>query len=295
MGTPKDTLFQLDSPAIGEISGELPLMSFPFFALSKKAWMEPLVYSTRTGSIEVRPSPLGVATIYDKEIILLIASLIASKIEEGASVSQDLILTANDLFSATGSNHSARSYSRLSDALGRLQGTQIKTNIEVAGGGEVGFFSWLSAARLQYAPSSKGEKRLKAVKVRLSDWLFRTILRERQLLDYAPTYRKLGPIQRRIYEVARSACIDGERLEMGVEALKSQIGFRRRLPCFDTVLRKLAAANDFPDYDIRLVEDAPMDDARRHMGSMPAKVRVIFARRPELSAAMVVEHQSAEA
>ena len=107
----------------------------------------------------MRPSPLGVATIHDKEIILLIASLIALKIEEGASVSRDLILTAYDLFSAMGSNYSGRSYSRLADALGRLQGTQIKTNIEVSDRGEAGFFSWLSAARLQHAQSSRGEKR----------------------------------------------------------------------------------------------------------------------------------------
>ena len=43
---------------------------------------------------------------------------------------QDFVFTAHDLFSVTGANHSARSYARLSEALERLQGTQIKTNIE---------------------------------------------------------------------------------------------------------------------------------------------------------------------
>lgn len=131
--TPKPTqrdLFQLDSPLTGEIRGERSLMAFPFFALSKNAWMKPLTYDHAPVSIEVRPSASGVATIYDKEIVLYIASRMAAKLEAGEDVAQDFVFTAHDLFSVTGSNHSARSYGRLSEALERLQGTQIKTNIE---------------------------------------------------------------------------------------------------------------------------------------------------------------------
>ena len=281
MGTPQGELFLLDSPLIGEIRGERSLMAFPFFALSKNAWMKPLAYSTPTVSIEVRPSARGVATIYDKEIVLYIASLMASKIEEGAAVSQDFVFTAHDLFSVTGSNHSARSYSRLADALERLQGTQIKTNIEAGGEGEEGFFSWLSEARLQYARSGKGEKRLKAVKVRLCDWLFRAILRDRQVLDYASTYFQLGPIERRIYEVARSTCIDGEPLEMDLQTLKLQIGFQNPLSNFRIAMRQIAAANNIPDYDILLIEDAPAEDGPRKVGRRPAKARVVISRRPQ--------------
>ena len=292
MGTPQGELFQLDSPLTGEIRGERSLMAFPFFALSKNAWMKPLAYATPTVSIEVRPSARGVATIYDKEIVLYIASLMASKIEEGAAVSQDFMFTAHDLFSVTGSNHSARSYSRLADALERLQGTQIKTNIEAGGEGEEGFFSWLSEARLQYARSGKGEKRLKAVKVRLCDWLFRAILRDRQVLDYASTYFQLGPIERRIYEVARSTCIDGEPLEIDLQTLKLQIGFQNPLSNFRIAMRQIAAANAIPDYDIVLIEDGPAedDDAPRKVGRRPAKARVILLRRP-----MAIEGQAAQA
>ena len=295
MGTPQGELFQLDSPLTGEIRGERSLMAFPFFALSKNAWMKPLAYATPTVSIEVRPSARGVATIYDKEIVLYIASLMASKIEEGAAVSQDFMFTAHDLFSVTGSNHSARSYSRLADALERLQGTQIKTNIEAGGEGEEGFFSWLSEARLQYARSGKGEKRLKAVKVRLCDWLFRAILRDRQVLDYASTYFQLGPIERRIYEVARSTCIDGEPLEMDLQTLKLQIGFQNPLSNFRIAMRQIAAANNIPDYDIILIEDAPAEAGPRKVGRRPAKARVVISRRPQLAAELMIENQVAEA
>lgn len=62
-------------------------MAFPFFALSKNAWMKPLAYATGDMSIEVRPSARGVATIFDKEIMLYIAALIAAKIDQGPAVS----------------------------------------------------------------------------------------------------------------------------------------------------------------------------------------------------------------
>lgn len=278
---PQGDLFQLDSPLTGEIRGERSLMAFPFFALSKNAWMKPLAYATPEVSIEVRPSARGVATIYDKEIVLYIASLMSAKIEQGETVAQDFVFTAHDLFSVTGSNHSARSYARLADALERLQGTQIRTNIEAGGEGEEGFFSWLSEAGLQYARARNGEKRLKAVKVRLCDWLFRSILRDRQVLDYATTYFQLGPIERRIYEVARSTCVEGEALEMDLDSLRLQIGFQNPLANFRIAMRQIAATDSIPDYSLELVEDPVEGPASGVRGRKAARAKVIINRRPQ--------------
>lgn len=282
---PQGELFRLDSPLLGEIRGERSLMAFPFFALSKNAWMKPLAYATSEVSIEVRPSARGVATIYDKEIVLYIASLMASKIDEGADVSQDFTFTAHDLFSVTGSNHSSRSYSRLADALERLQGTQIRTNIEAGGEGEEGFFSWLSEARLQYARNgTKGEKRLKAVKVRLCDWLFRAILRDRQVLDYAATYFQLGPIERRIYEVARSTC-EGKPLEIDLATFRLQIGFQNQLSNFRAAMRQIVDENAIPDYDLELVEEAQATENTGKRGRKTSKAKVVIRPRIGLPAA----------
>ncbi|MES3101557.1 replication initiator protein A [Sphingomonas faeni] len=283
---PQGELFLLDSPLYGEIRGERSLMAFPFFALSKNAWMKPLSYQTDTVTIEVRPSASGVATIYDKEIVLYIASLMAAKLEAGEDVAQDFVFTAHDLFSVTGSNHSARSYGRLSEALERLQGTQIKTNIEAGGEGEEGFFSWLSEAKLHYNKTRAGERRLKAVKVRLCDWLFRAILLDRHVLDYAAAYFQLGPIERRIYEVARSTG-DGDGFEIDLATFRLQIGYQNPLANFRAALRQIAGADTIPDYRLELIEtvndpDAIVDTAKRGRKSNP--VKVVITRRPPLLA-----------
>ena len=178
----------------------------------------------------------------------------AAKLEAGENVEQDFVFTAHDLFSVTGSNHSARSYGRLSEALERLQGTQIKTNIEAGGEGEEGFFSWLSGAKLHYTKTKGGERRLKAVKVRLCDWLFRATLLDRHVLDYAAAYFQLGPIERRIYEVARSTC-EGDGLDLDLATFRLQIGYQNPLSNFKAALKQIVATDSIPDYHLELVEE----------------------------------------
>lgn len=253
-------------------------MAFPFFALAKNAWMKPLTYQANAVSIEVRPSASGVATIYDKEIVLYIASLMLAKIEVGETVTQDFVFTAHDLFTVTGANHSARSYGRLSEALERLQGTQIKTNIEAGGEGEEGFFSWLSEAKLHYSRTRGGERRLKAVKVRLCDWLFRAILLDRHVLDYAAAYFQLGPIERRIYEVARSS--GEERLETDLATFRLQIGYQNPLANFRNALKQIAASDSIPDYRLELIEQELPEDQAPRRGRRAAPVQVVLTRRP---------------
>ncbi|MBB3588692.1 plasmid replication initiation protein [Sphingomonas sp. BE138] len=222
-------------------------MAWPFFALAKKAWMQPLTYKKGDISIEIGPGPKGVATIYDKEILLYIASLMVSKVEAGKAIGQEFSFSANDLFSVTGVNKSARSYTRLSEALERLQGTQIKTNIEAGGEGEEGFFSWLQEAKLQYSKGEGGVKRLKAVKIRLCDWLYRAIMVDRQVLEYASTYFQLGPVERRLYEVARSLCVDGQTT-IPLEDLRLQMGYQGSSRQFKFALTKTIKEDPIPGF-----------------------------------------------
>jgi len=258
---PQGDLFVLDSPLLTEVRGEQSLMAYPFFALTKTAWKKSLIYKTESVTIEIGPGPRGVATIYDKEVLLYIASLLVAKLDAGDAVAQDFYFTAHDLFRVTGVNGSSRSYSRLSDALERLQGTQIKTNIEAGGEGQAGFFSWLSEAQLHYTKTPRGEKRLKGVKVRLCDWLYRAILRDRRVLAYAPSYFQLGPVERRLYEVARSTCIDGS-VKVGLDDLRLQLGYQNSLKHFRHVMKGIVETNTIPDYQI-VMGDAPSDPLER--------------------------------
>ena len=276
-------LFVLDSPLLTEVRGEQSLMAYPFFALTKTAWKRSLIYKTDAVSIEIGPGPRGVATIYDKEVLLYIASLLVAKLDAGETVAQDFYFTAHDLFRVTGVNSSARSYSRLSDALERLQGTQIKTNIEAGGEGQAGFFSWLSEAQLHYQKNARGEKRLKGVKVRLCDWLYRAMLRDRRVLEYSPSYFQLGPVERRLYEVARSTCISGT-VQVGLDELRLQLGYQNTLKHFRHVMRGIAEENAIPDYHIA-IGDGPTDEIATTKRRTNAASTVTITTRLALTAA----------
>lgn len=144
----------------------------------------------------------------------------------------------------------------------RLQGTQIKTDIQAGGEGQAGFFSWLSEAQLHYTTTKAGEKRLKAVKVRLCDWLYRAILRDRRVLDYDPNYFQLGPVERRLYEVARSACINGP-VEIELEDLRLQLGYQSPLKQFRYVLKGIVDANAVPGFSFVLNDSGASSSDRR--------------------------------
>ena len=287
--TEQRDLFFLDSPLMAEVRGERSLMAYPFFSLSKGKWTKPLAYKTDAVSIEIVPNANGAATIYDKEIVLYIASLMIAKLEAGEEVSPDFYFTAHDLFCVTGNNPSARSYARLSQALERLQGTQIKTNIETGGQGQEGYFSWLSEALLYYSRSEDGkrERRLKAVRVRLCDWLYRAILRDRQVLDYAGTYFQLGPVERRLYEIARSSCSDGP-YEIELDELRLQLGYQNSLPHFRHALKGIAEHNSIPDYMISLTESVPLGDKPKGRGRRAAHCLVLIQAKPKALAGEIL-------
>lgn len=169
----------------------------------------------------------------------------------------------------------------MSEALERLQDTQIKTNIEAGGEGEEGFFSWLSEARLHYSKTRTGERRLKAVKVRLCDWLHRAILRDKQVLAYATAYFQLGPVERRIYEVACATAEDG-RLEIDLATFRLQVGYQNPLANFRAAMKAIAQADAVPGYQVAIAEDAEPEEPveGRGRGRRAPAAKVIITARP---------------
>ncbi|MEE4213134.1 MAG: replication initiator protein A [Parvularcula sp.] len=260
--TQQMTLVDLDSPLHGQVKGERSVMAFPFFALSKGRRMQPITYADDYVSIEVRPSQTGVATIYDKEILLYIASLLVSQMKSREVPSQEYSFTAHDFIRVIGANRSARSYQRIHGALERLQGTQIKTNIEAGGEGEDGFFSWVSEAKMSYTKAADGTKRLNRVKVRLCDWLYRALIKDQKILTYDQNYFQLSPIERRLYEIARVHCGQQRFFHIGLQKLQRKVGSEDRMAKFKSALREVQTRQPIPEYDLFVVDDPHSDGAR---------------------------------
>ena len=216
-------LFTLDSPLLGEILGERTVAEFPFFALKKARQLEPMTFQGEGVSIEVSSGKHGIATIYDKEILLYVASIMTDLVDRGGKPARTIRFTAHDLFRITGSNASKRSYAYLIDALRRLRNTTVETNIATGGETQEDNFSWLDHFRVVYAEDIRGEKRAKYIEVTVCDWFYRAVLRDRRLAAYDLDYFTLTPIQRRLYEIAMFHCQPGQPFTLGLGNARVEI------------------------------------------------------------------------
>ena len=127
------SLFDMDSPLHGKVRGERSIMHYPFFALSKNPHMERIEWRRDNVSIEIRPSDTGVATMWDKEILLYVASLIAQAIADGQAAPEEVTFAAHDYFRVTGVERpSTRDYRRFAEARGVDGGLPIVSLANIA-------------------------------------------------------------------------------------------------------------------------------------------------------------------
>lgn len=248
------SLFDMDSPLHGNVRGERSIMDFPFFSLSKNAHMEPIEYNHEGVTIQIRPSASGVATMWDKEILLYVASLVVQAIADGQVADGDVTFAAHDFFRITGVQRpSTRDYKRFAEALERLQGTQIKTNIETGSKIDRGWFSWLSEAQVEYEKTATGDELLRYVRVRPCAWLFRAIKRDQRIYHYHHDYFRLSAIERRMYEIAHCYCEDGA-IEIELEDLHRKIGSMGPVKRLKQLVKSIEGENRLPEYDVDLLE-----------------------------------------
>jgi plasmid replication initiation protein len=126
----------LDSPLLGKIKNDRTIMVFSFFSLMREKVTELPVYDDGRIRIEVTGTKHGVANIWDKELLIYIASLMQDKMNRGEFIDpnrREFTFSAHDFFRITGTKPGGSSYDRLEESLLRLQGTQISTNIETGG------------------------------------------------------------------------------------------------------------------------------------------------------------------
>ncbi len=274
-----------DSPLEGGINGQVDLMAYPFFSLAKTPSKRAIKFVEDTISVEVRPSEKGVATIYDKEILIYLASLAIERLERGERFDGVLTFTAYDFFKLAGlSGASGKNYMRLAGSLDRLQGTQVCTTIETGGVNIDGWFSWVSEAQVIFTRDAKGQKRARAFRVRITDWLVRAIATDGSVLSYDRSYFALSAIERRVYEIARAGCARGEPMILGLNTLRQRIGVTSPLKKFRQLLAHIAERDDLPTYRVEFLES----DARTPLGRI--KIRLSL-RNP--AAPLTVDRQDA--
>lgn len=245
---PQRELFLCDV-ADAVLKDDMASMEHPFFALTTKPDRRIRRYENGNTWLEVVPSVKGLATIYDKDILIFATSQLMAARKQGRPISQELLLTARDVLIFTNRHTGGRDYELLSEALGRLQGTQVQTNVKTAGREERHIFGLVDSASVARDPKSG---RISELRIKLSDWLFRAVEAQEVLTLHADYFRLRKPIERRIYEIARKHCGAQASWKIGLDLLRKKCGTADTLRKFRFNIRELMEKNHLPDYQVQL-------------------------------------------
>jgi plasmid replication initiation protein len=242
-----------DSPLVGKVKGDRNTMRFNFFSLRREKETELPRYDDGKTWIEVVGTKHGVASIWDKELLVYSASLLADKMNRGEKLQPRITFTAHDFFLTTGSTPGGSAYERLEESLARLKSTFIRTNIETGGEGEDRGFGWLDEYKILYRRGRDGQKHMRAVELTLCAWLFRAIVQDKHFLTYSPKYFELPPVAKRLYEIARSGPPGGFRMNLG--KLRNRVGTTQDLRRFKAELAAFSRhKRSLPDFGLALID-----------------------------------------
>ena len=129
------------------VKGERETLSLPFFSLSKSKRTR-MTYRHDSVVVDIAaPEHIGVATIWDSDVLLWAASELVAARERGRDLSPRMRLSAYELLHATGRHSGKGDYDQLRQTLSRLTATTVRTNVHSADGERVAEFHWLEGWR----------------------------------------------------------------------------------------------------------------------------------------------------
>lgn len=193
-------LFQA-MPSDTGLRDQQDLMSYPFFSLAKGARMQPIRYEQGPVSISVEGVPnIGIATIWDADVLIWAASQIAAAINRGAPTSPRIHTSIGDMLRFIQRGTSLHDYQRLRAALNRLQATTISTSLRQGRLLHQHRFSWIA----EWQELAHDNGRSAGIEILLADWFYTGALDESTLLSLHPNYFRLtGGMQRWLYRLVR--------------------------------------------------------------------------------------------
>lgn len=247
-------------------------MEHPFYSLSKKPETTIKRYENGNKWLQITPSVKGLATIYDKDILIYCISQIMAKLKEGLPVSSRVRINSRELLIFTNRGTSGREYQSLLDALDRLEGTRIRTNIVTGDEEQVDGFGLIDASSIRRKHGLDG--RLLWCEVKLSDWVFNAIRNEEVLTLHRDYFRLRKPIERRVYEIARKHCGQQKSWRITLAKLLLKTGSQSPEKRFRQMIRQLVEHDHLPDYHVTFEDEADM---------------VIFTNRGTMSPTSLVE------
>lgn len=263
--------------------GDMAGMEHPFFTLSKKPDLKIREYQNGDKWIKIVPSRYGLATIYDRDILIYCISQCMAAFNDGREVSQTVRFNAYDLLKETNRQTSGESYKLLRSAFHRLRGTNIETNITQGGSEHLHIFGFVDEAR---AISETRDGRMREVEIKLSDWVFDAISHNNVLTLSRDYFQLRRPLERRLYELARKHCGKQSSWKIGLENLRYKSGSNSTLKEFRRLINKTisddAKHDHMPEYSFRIDGENVVVERKQQVKPPTAAARVSLQLDPDI-------------
>ncbi len=250
---PQHDLFICDV-ADAVLKDVIPQMEHPFYSLSKKPDTSIRRYEHNGNWLEITPSVKGLATIYDKDILIYCISQLMRKLKRDEPISPRVRINSHELLIFVNRGTAGKDYKALKEAIDRLAGTRISTNIRTGDEEQYDSFGLIDAASIRRKHGLDG--RLMWCEVKISDWVFNAITAHEVLTLHRDYFRLKKPIERRVYELARKHCGQQDSWSCSLEILHKKSGSRSTLKEYRRAIRHLAKHDHLPDYSVVFDEEA---------------------------------------
>jgi len=242
------------------IKDDMASMEHPIFTLSTKPDLKVKHYERGEDWFEITPSVKGLATIYDKDILIFAISQVMAAKNAGKHYSREITFNAKDFLVFSNRHTGGSYYDSLKDALDRLDGTRLRTNIRTGSTETWEAFGLIDGARIQ---RTRKDGRVSEWGITLSEWLFKAIESD-EVLTLSPQYFRLRkPLERRLYEVARKHCGAQNAWRINIDLLQKKCGSNSPKRNFRAMLKKICEHQHLPDYNVHIESDLVIFTARK--------------------------------
>lgn len=234
----------------------IDLMEFPFLSLSKNR-KSPIIYESPDGTQKIKISRHTghfLASIYDWDIILVIAGQVQKALNNGSDIpSQKMTIPRHELLKALHKHDGKKERKDLEKSLARLQVTGISTTVNnkdyrhKEGFGFIDSWGYLER---------KNNREMRIVRITLSEWLYELCCTKGALLKTEQSYFELtSGLKKFLYRTARKHAGKNKNGWMfTIEGLYEKSGSEREFKKFKSDLKIAILENDIPEYSLEWIE-----------------------------------------
>ncbi|MBK8570540.1 MAG: replication initiator protein A [Nitrosomonadales bacterium] len=200
---------------------------------------------------EITPSATGLPTVRDMDVLMFCVSWLANALfdERHKDLSRNLRFTARDFLDFSKRGNGGAQYDGLAQALDRLAGSKITTNIrppdEIKECGD-------SFNLIRYEAERDRDGRIDAVSIELPERLYHCATNWTQVCAMHPDYFSLTPLHRLIYMLAKIQCGEWQPWVVSLNELHRLTGCSSPLRKFKNSVQGLLTDNAIPEYRIEM-------------------------------------------